>query len=200
MAEKPKFELPGQTKSLDPNAADTDALTLFYESLHKQRPDSEMASRWLLQYGLLPHDEAAKLHKELGGKVTKTAAKGVSAKASSAKRKASDDDDFVAAKKPPPKKSAPKARMQPDSSEVCFFVRSCKFVPGTYAMPQREGAGCVRMRHVLYAPHTTSACAVCDCPSASVSIRLVRLWSWGRMSLSQSPHLRNPRQPRRPLL
>jgi hypothetical protein len=87
MAEKPKFELPGQTKSLDPNAADTDALTLFYESLHKQRPDSEMASRWLLQYGLLPHDEAAKLHKELGGKVTKTAAKGDSAKASSAKRK-----------------------------------------------------------------------------------------------------------------
>uniref|UniRef100_A0A7S3AI78 Uncharacterized protein n=1 Tax=Haptolina ericina TaxID=156174 RepID=A0A7S3AI78_9EUKA len=120
MAEKPKFELPGQTKSLDPNAADTDALTLFYESLHKQRPDSEMASRWLLQYGLLPHDEAAKLHKELGGKVTKTAAKGVSAKASSAKRKASDDDDFVAAKKPPPKKSAPKARMQPDSSEDEF--------------------------------------------------------------------------------
>ena len=71
MSEKPKYELPGQTKALDPNATDTDALTLFYESLHKQRPDSEMASRWLLQYGLLLEDEAAKLHKLLGGKATK---------------------------------------------------------------------------------------------------------------------------------
>lgn len=61
-----KFSLPGQTKALDPNAADTDALTLFYESLHKQRPDSEMASRWLLQHGLLPEEEAQRLFKLYG--------------------------------------------------------------------------------------------------------------------------------------
>ena len=61
-----KFDMPGQTKALDPNAADTDALTLFYESLHKQRPESEMAQRWLLQHGLLPEDEAAKLAKLFG--------------------------------------------------------------------------------------------------------------------------------------
>lgn len=85
MSEKPKYELAGQTKALDPNAADTDALTLFYESLHKQRPDSEMASRWLLQYGLLPEDEAAKLHTQLGGKAAKPASK--PAAGNTAKRK-----------------------------------------------------------------------------------------------------------------
>lgn len=73
--EKPKYELPGQTKSLDPNATDTDALILFYESLHKQRPDSDMARRWLMQHGLLPHEEAAKLQKELGGRAVKATSK-----------------------------------------------------------------------------------------------------------------------------
>ena len=47
-----KYELPGQTKMLDPGAADTDALICFYSTLHQQRPESEMASRWLLQVTL----------------------------------------------------------------------------------------------------------------------------------------------------
>ena len=57
---------PGQTKELDPNAADTEALTTFYETLYEQRPDSEMAARWLLQHGLLPEDDIAKVLKKYG--------------------------------------------------------------------------------------------------------------------------------------
>ncbi|KAL1530417.1 hypothetical protein AB1Y20_001322 [Prymnesium parvum] len=82
-----KFSLPGQTKALDPNAADTDALTLFYKSLHEQRPESEMASRWLLQHGLLPEEEAARLVKLYG---KGTSSKGNGAAKSPTKRKAPD--------------------------------------------------------------------------------------------------------------
>ena len=52
---------PGQTKSLSANAADTDGVTLFYQSLYKQRPDSEMAQRWLLQHGLAHGSSALKV-------------------------------------------------------------------------------------------------------------------------------------------
>ena len=67
--------LPGQTKELEPNAPDTEALTLFYTSLYKQRPDSEMAQKWLLQFGLLPGGEAeAKQLLKKFGKVSKASA------------------------------------------------------------------------------------------------------------------------------
>ena len=45
--------LPGQTKELSESAADTEALKCFYETLYEQRPDSEMAAKFLLQHGLL---------------------------------------------------------------------------------------------------------------------------------------------------
>ena len=58
--------LPGQTKELAENAADTEALTIFYTTLYQQRPDSEMAAKFLLQHGLLEEDEATRLVKKFG--------------------------------------------------------------------------------------------------------------------------------------
>ena len=52
--------LPGQTKELPEAAADTEALKTFYSTLYEQRPDSEMAARFLMQHGLLEEDEAKK--------------------------------------------------------------------------------------------------------------------------------------------
>ena len=94
---------PGQTKTLDPNAADTESLTTFYETLYEARPDSEMAARFLVQYGLLDEDEASRLCKKYG-----IAKKGGKAAASSGgskpkSKKGGDDDDFV--KKPAKKVS-----------------------------------------------------------------------------------------------
>ena len=84
--------LPGQTKELDPNAADTEALTNFYQSLLRQRPESEMAQRWLLQYGLLPggEDEAKAMIKKLGQSAPSS--KPTAAKKPS--KPAANDDDF----------------------------------------------------------------------------------------------------------
>ena len=56
--------LPGQTKTLDPKAADTEALITFYSSLREQKPESEMAARFCVQHGLLEEDEAAELCKK----------------------------------------------------------------------------------------------------------------------------------------
>ena len=36
---------------------------VFYESLLRQRPDSEMAQEWCVQYGILPEERAAQLWK-----------------------------------------------------------------------------------------------------------------------------------------
>ena len=60
-----KFDMPGQTKELPPNAADTEALITFYESLYQQRPDSKMAADFLLKHGLLEYDVAEDLHKKM---------------------------------------------------------------------------------------------------------------------------------------
>ena len=57
---------PGQTKELNPNAADTEALTTFYTTLYEQKPDSKIAAEFLLRHGLLSHDEAADLNKKMG--------------------------------------------------------------------------------------------------------------------------------------
>lgn len=56
---------PGQTKELNANAADTEALTCFYETLYQQRPDSKMAADFLVKHGLLPWDEAEKVNKTM---------------------------------------------------------------------------------------------------------------------------------------
>merc|ERR1719231_2051157 len=71
----------------------SEALLIFHETLYAQRPESEMAIKWLLQHGKLPEDEAKKWAKKLGKD------KKAAAVASSEKRKLkADDDDF--AKKP----------------------------------------------------------------------------------------------------
>ena len=84
MAEKKAktFEMPGQTKELDmgtANSASSEASLVFYETLHEQRPKSEMAIRWLLQHGKLPLEEAKKWSKQLG-KEKKTTAVATSTK------------------------------------------------------------------------------------------------------------------------
>ena len=38
---------------------------VFYESLLKQRPDSEMAQEWCVTYGILEEAEAAVLYKKI---------------------------------------------------------------------------------------------------------------------------------------
>lgn len=38
---------------------------VFYETLYRQRPDSEMAQEWCVNYGVLPEEEAAKLYKKI---------------------------------------------------------------------------------------------------------------------------------------
>ena len=89
---------PGQTKELNPTAADTEALTIFYETLYEQKPDSRMAQEFLLKHGLLPWKEAEAVNKKLGSKASSSASK------PKPKRAADDEDDFE--KKPKVKKGA----------------------------------------------------------------------------------------------
>ena len=116
---------PGQTKELNPNAPDTEALTIFYETLYQQRPDSEMAQRFLVQHGLLPEDEAKKLVKVLGVKAKSSSGGGSSGGGKTKKPAADDDDDFTskpkakAKSKPPPKKIA----QDDDSSDEEAFAK-----------------------------------------------------------------------------
>jgi hypothetical protein len=49
---------------------------VFYETLFQQRPDSEMAQQWCVDYGVLSEEEAAKIHKKIMKR--KAAAKGTS--------------------------------------------------------------------------------------------------------------------------
>eukprot|EP00245_Coleochaete_scutata_P004819 TRINITY_DN17857_c0_g1_i1.p1 TRINITY_DN17857_c0_g1~~TRINITY_DN17857_c0_g1_i1.p1 ORF type:complete len:266 (+),score=85.57 TRINITY_DN17857_c0_g1_i1:98-895(+) len=55
--ERKTFDLPGQTKEVP---EERDPMRIFYESLHTQRPDSDMALFWLMEHGLLPEEEARK--------------------------------------------------------------------------------------------------------------------------------------------
>ena len=55
--------MPGQKF---PTPKEGDSLRIFYETLHKQRPESKLAERWILEHGLcLSLEEATKLHKRL---------------------------------------------------------------------------------------------------------------------------------------
>mmetsp|Transcript_42 Transcript_42/g.59 ORF Transcript_42/g.59 Transcript_42/m.59 type:complete len:116 (-) Transcript_42:52-399(-) len=38
---------------------------VFYETLYKERPTSEMAQEWCVAYGVLSEEEAAKVHKQI---------------------------------------------------------------------------------------------------------------------------------------
>ncbi|KAJ3695685.1 hypothetical protein LUZ60_001062 [Juncus effusus] len=57
--EKKVYSLPGQKH--DP-PEEREPLRIFYESLSKQIPSSEMAEFWMMEHGLLPHDKAKKAY------------------------------------------------------------------------------------------------------------------------------------------
>ncbi|XP_010459679.1 PREDICTED: uncharacterized protein DDB_G0283697-like [Camelina sativa] len=75
--ERKVYDLPGQKRD---QPEERDPLRIFYESLYKQIPTSDMAQIWLMESGLLPAEKAKKvLEKKLqkGGKFsspTKSAA------------------------------------------------------------------------------------------------------------------------------
>ncbi|BBN14205.1 hypothetical protein MPTK1_6g09770 [Marchantia polymorpha subsp. ruderalis] len=54
---KKVFTLPGQKHEAP---EERDSLRIFYESLHEQRPDSEMAEFWMMEHGLLSPERAKK--------------------------------------------------------------------------------------------------------------------------------------------
>ncbi|CAL1383946.1 unnamed protein product [Linum trigynum] len=56
--EKKVYSLPGQKR--DP-PEERDPLRIFYETLYKQIPNSEMAQVWMMESGLLPKDKAQKV-------------------------------------------------------------------------------------------------------------------------------------------
>ncbi|XP_022145662.1 transcriptional regulator ATRX homolog [Momordica charantia] len=56
--EKKVYDLPGQKR--DP-PEERDPLRIFYETLHKQLPHSEMAQFWMMESGLLSKEEAKKV-------------------------------------------------------------------------------------------------------------------------------------------
>ncbi|KAF8113726.1 hypothetical protein N665_0046s0072 [Sinapis alba] len=56
--EKKVYDLPGQKRD---QPEERDPLRIFYETLHKQVPTSEMAKIWLMESGLLPAAEAKKV-------------------------------------------------------------------------------------------------------------------------------------------
>ncbi|KAG1354060.1 transcriptional regulator ATRX [Cocos nucifera] len=59
--EKKVYDLPGQKH--DP-PEERDPLRIFYETLYQQVPDSEMAAFWMMEWGLLPLEEAKKFHEK----------------------------------------------------------------------------------------------------------------------------------------
>merc|ERR1712010_370918 len=69
---KKGYELPGQTK---PPPEETDPIRKFYESLSKQKLESVMARKWLMQHGMLPQDQAQALFDKI--KRERQKAKGV---------------------------------------------------------------------------------------------------------------------------
>ena len=127
---------PGQTKELNSNAADTEALTTFYETLYRQTPDSKMAAEFLLKHGLLEYDEADELNKKMGKVAAKSAASSGGSKPK-AKPKATDDDFEAKPKKAPAKKAPAKKASIPkddDSSDEEFEAKK-KPAPKAAAKP-----------------------------------------------------------------
>ena len=142
---------PGQTKELDPNAADTEALITFYQSLYKQRPDSEMAQKWLLQFGQFPDgEEESKKWFKIHGKGGATKSSSTASKPAAKKSKATaDDDDFTSkpkSKAPTKKAPAKKPAAEPDSSDEEFESKKKPPAkkPAAAKPPAKRPGACVR--------------------------------------------------------
>jgi hypothetical protein len=58
----PDYFLPGQKYK---TPMETDGLRKFYTSLLQQNPKSEMAKKWCLEHGLLPHPELMLMMQDL---------------------------------------------------------------------------------------------------------------------------------------
>ncbi|KAJ8762240.1 hypothetical protein K2173_007396 [Erythroxylum novogranatense] len=59
--EKKVYDLPGQKRD---TPEERDPLRIFYETLYKHVPNSEMAQIWMMESGLLPREEAKILHEK----------------------------------------------------------------------------------------------------------------------------------------
>lgn len=73
---------------------------VFYESLYKQKPSSEMAQEWCVAYGILSEAEALKLHtiicKRKGKPVVNSPIRNEPKKSSVSKARRINDDDIEA--------------------------------------------------------------------------------------------------------
>lgn len=95
---KVKYDMPGQTQ---PTPSTGEPLAKFYMSLLKQKPDSEIAPKWLVQRGLLPQEEAEAWLKKNGKSTTsKSPSKPRVAAGQKAGARKSKDKPAQAAKKP----------------------------------------------------------------------------------------------------
>ncbi|XP_078440699.1 uncharacterized protein LOC144710733 [Wolffia australiana] len=122
--QKNLYDLPGQKH--DP-PEERDPLRIFYETLYKQLPSSEMAQFWMMEYGLLPFELAQKIYQNKQKKNNnqikqnspaksiiknpKVASAVKSTPKTTVKRKLAaassddddDDDDFISSRKKPKK-------------------------------------------------------------------------------------------------
>ncbi|XP_010533812.1 PREDICTED: uncharacterized protein LOC104809499 [Tarenaya hassleriana] len=130
--EKKMYDLPGQKRD---QPEERDPLRIFYESLYKQIPTSEMAQIWMMESGLLPVVEARKVleKKQMkGGKfaspakptsstprrVTKPATVGKLPRADSSGKKKGNDGKATATKR--------KIRGDDDSDDDFLVSRASK--------------------------------------------------------------------------
>ncbi|KAF3775847.1 hypothetical protein EJ110_NYTH34833 [Nymphaea thermarum] len=60
-AEKKVYSLPGQKYAV---LEEREPLRIFYESLSKQKPESEMAEFWLMEHGMLSPERAKKAYEK----------------------------------------------------------------------------------------------------------------------------------------
>jgi hypothetical protein len=102
-AEKKVYDLPGQSKD---TPVEVDCVRMYYESLHAEFPDCEVAEVFLMKNGLLPVAEAIK------------AAKKHSKKPPAKKRPAPAKKKAVSKKKPAKKKPTVRAHL-------CICKRVC---------------------------------------------------------------------------
>lgn len=71
---------------------------VFYETLLKQNPNSEMAQEWCVNYGVLPRSEAERLYKIImkrKGKVVQTASSKSDVKKKKVKKEIKEEVDDI---------------------------------------------------------------------------------------------------------
>lgn len=135
------FTKTGQKKE---TPEELDGLRLFYESLHREKPDSEMAARWCIQHGIFEDDVHNKLVKKWGvGPGTKaapaakkdtTASTPKKAAVSPRRKKANNDDEDSAAE------YAPRGRAATASSSS--LSESDSILPRRIGLPLTRRLGC----------------------------------------------------------